>query len=147
MMAEVGTTRRRTMLLVALTGLLAIGLIGWWTLPSRANTAAPPGMEAQTVQAGAVEVRMTPLTVDRSGAEFGLVLDTHTVPLDLDLPGAAQLRVNGDLAGAPAWDGPGPGGHHREGTLRFTTPIPPGATVELRITGLPQDAAATWTAL
>ena len=145
MMAEVGTTRRRTMLLVALTALLAIGL-GWWTLQPRANTATPLGVEAQTVQAGAVEVRMTPLTMDRSGASFDLVLDTHTVPLDLDLTGAAQLRINGDPAGAPAWDGPGPGGHHREGTLRFTAPIPPGATVELRITGLPQDAAATWTA-
>lgn len=145
-MAQLTTSRRRTMLLVALTALLAIGLIGWWTLQSRANTATPLGMEAQTVQAGPVEARMTPLTVDRSGAVFALVLDTHTVPLDLDLPGAAQLRINGDLAGAPKWDGPGPGGHHREGTLWFTTPIPPGATVELRITGLPQDATATWTA-
>ena len=140
------TTRRRTTVLVALTALLVIGLIGWWTFQRRTDTATPPGLEAQTVQAGAVEVRMTPLSIDRSGAVFDLVLDTHTVSLDLDLAGAAQLRINSDLAGTPVWEGPGPGGHHREGILRFTTPIPPGAAVELRITGLPQDATATWTA-
>jgi len=40
----------------------------------------------------------------------------------------------------------GPGGHHREGTLRFTTPVPAGANVELRLTGLPADVIGAWTA-
>ena len=89
---------------------------------------------------------MTALVLDASGARFRVVLDTHTGVLDLDLAGAAELWVAGRLAGAGTWEGTGPGGHHREGTLRFTTPVPAGANVELRLTGLPADVIGAWTA-
>jgi hypothetical protein len=59
---------------------------------------------------------------------------------------SARLRVNDTTVDGASWDGPGPGGHHRDGTLRFTTPVPAGAAVELRITGLPADAIASWSA-
>jgi hypothetical protein len=67
------------------------------------------------------------------------------VELDLD-PAAAQLRLDGDLADPGSWSGDAPGGHHRSGTLSFATPVASGATVELRIAGLPEDAVATWIA-
>ena len=74
---------------------------------------------------------------------FRVTLDTHSVPLDLDMAASARLRINDTTADGASWDGTAPGGHHREGTLRFTTPVPTGATMELRITGLPVDAPAS----
>jgi len=138
-------SRRRLVLLVA-AALVTMGATGWWIFGRAAGQGSPPGLGTRTVQAGAVEVRMTALTLDRSGAVFAVKLDTHTVALDLDVAGAAQLRVKGSTTSDASWDGSGPGGHHREGRLRFTTPVPAGAEVELRITGLPQDATGTWSA-
>jgi len=126
--------------------LVTLGATGWWIFGTATDQGSPPGLGTRTVQAGGVEVSMTALTLDRSGAVFAVTLDTHSVPLDLDLAGAARLRVNDSTVGDASWDGQGPGGHHREGQLRFTTPVPAGATVELRITGLPQDATGTWSA-
>jgi hypothetical protein len=106
----------------------------------------PADLGTRTVQAGEVEVTMTALTLDGSGAAFKIAFDTHTVELSLDPASAARLTVNGTSADGAIWDGQGPGGHHREGTLRFPAPIPSGASVELSITGLPRDANAAWSA-
>jgi hypothetical protein len=138
------TMSRRTLVVAAVTALVALAAVAWWL--SRPDDTATSGLPERTVQAGEVEVTMTPLTLDTSGAVFQVTLDTHSVPLDQDVASAARLRVNDTTAAVANWDGPGPGGHHREGTLRFTTPIPAGATVELRITSLPTDAIASWTA-
>ncbi|GAA3857434.1 hypothetical protein [Amycolatopsis tucumanensis] len=104
------------------------------------------GLGTRTVQAGSVEVRMTALALDRSGATFRMQFDTHSGSLDLDPAATAQLRVNGQPVAGATWDGAGPGGHHREGTLRFPDPVPAGAGVELRLTGLSQDVTSSWTA-
>lgn len=77
---------------------------------------------------------------------FRVQLDTHSVPLDLDLASSAHLRVDATDGGRASWDGSAPGGHHREGTLAFTTPVTSGANVVLTITGLPADAVGSWTA-
>ena len=109
------------------------------------SSSGPADLGTRTVKAGAVDVTMTALTLDQSGATFKIQFDTHSVELSLD-PATAVMTVNGTQAGKATWDGSGPGGHHREGTLRFTAPVPSGAAVDLRVTGLPQDATATWTA-
>lgn len=139
------TSRGWILTVVAAIALVALAGIAYTLLrpDTTATTSSPP---ARTVQAGAVEVTLTPLTLDTSGAVFRVTLDTHSVPLDLDMAASARLRINDTTANAASWDGSAPGGHHREGTLRFTTPVPTGATVELRITGLPVDAVASWTA-
>jgi hypothetical protein len=98
------------------------------------------------VQVGAVEVTMTPLALDTSGAVFQVELDTHSVELGLDMACSAHLRIGDRVVDGASWDGQGPGGHHREGTLRFATPVRAGAEVELRIIGLPADATGSWTA-
>jgi hypothetical protein len=59
---------------------------------------------------------------------------------------SAQRRVNDSTVDGASWDEQGAGRHHREGTLRFTTRVPPGANVQLRIIGLPIDAIGSWTA-
>lgn len=131
----------RTSVLLAAIALVALAILVWSN--SSHDAASPP---SRTMQAGPIEVAVTPLTLDVSGAAFQVKLDTHAGALDLDVASAARLRINGVPAGGATWDGQGPGGHHREGTLRFTTPVPAGATVELHITGLPADVTASWTA-
>jgi predicted small integral membrane protein len=138
-MVHLTTSWRRVVVVIAVVVLGAVV----WSVTRSGST--PAGLGTRTAQAGEVEVTMTALTLDRSGAVFEIVFDTHTVELGLD-PAMAVLTVNGTQAVGSAWDGSGPGGHHREGTLRFTTPVPSGAAVELRVTGLPQDAVGTWTA-
>lgn len=136
------TTSWRGVAVVVAIALVVVGVVAW-SLTRSGPT--PADLGTRTAQAGEVEVTMTALTLDRSGAAFKIQFDTHTVELGLD-PATAVVTVNGTQSGGAAWDGSGPGGHHREGTLRFTTPVPSGAAVELRITGLPQDATGTWTA-
>lgn len=145
MMNKITIFSRRTLAIVAVIALVALATITWW-LSRPDDTTAASGLPGRTVQAGEVEVSLTPLTLDASGAAFQVTLDTHSVTLDLDMASAAQLRVNDRAAEGASWAGQGPGGHHREGTLRFTTPVPAGADVELRITGLPADTTASWTA-
>ena len=145
------TSHRWILAVAAAVALVALAVIGYMLTRPDTTTTAPdtttaPGLPERTVQAGAVEVSLTPLTLDTTGAVFRVVLDTHSVPLDLDMAASARLRVNNTTTDQASWDGSGPGGHHREGTLRFTTPVPTGATVELRITDLPVEATASWTA-
>lgn len=133
---------RRRLGLFVVAALVTMGATGWWIFGTAADEGSLPRLGTSTVEGGPVEVRMTALPLDGSGAAFRVELDTRTVSLDL---AAARLRLNSAPAGA-TWDGQGPCGRHREGTLRFTTPVPTGATVELRITGLAQDATGTWNA-
>ena len=144
------TSHRWILAVAAAVALVALAGTAYVLLRPAATTApdttTAPGLPERAVQVGAVEVTLTPLTLDTSGAVFRVTLDTHSVPLDLDMATSARLRVNDTTTDEAGWDGAGPGGHHREGTLRFATPVPTGATVELRITGLPVDATATWTA-
>jgi hypothetical protein len=137
------TTSRQTLAIGATIALVALAAIVWrLSRPDDTTT----GLPERTVQAGEVEISLTPLTLDASGAVFQVTLDTHSGALDLDLASSARLRVDDRAGDGATWDEQGPGGHHREGTLRFTTPVPAGANVELRITGLPADAIASWTA-
>jgi hypothetical protein len=138
-------TSRQTLAVAVALATVALAAIAWWVMRP-GNTDDTAVLAARTVQAGAVEVTMTPLALDASGAAFQVKLDTHSVELDLDMASSAHLRIDGSTVDGASWDGQGPGGHHREGTLRFATPVPTGANVELRIAGLPTDATGSWTA-
>ncbi|MDX8034846.1 hypothetical protein SK803_31910 [Lentzea sp. BCCO 10_0856] len=137
------TTSWRGVAVIVVVALVVVGAIAWWLSRPEPSSA---DLGTRTVQAGDVEVTMTALALDGSGAVFKIVLDTHTVELDLDLAASAELTVNGAVADGAVWEGQGPGGHHREGTLRFATPVPAGTTVDLRVIGLPQDVTGTWSA-
>lgn len=84
---------------------------------------------------GAVEVTVKPLDLsERSKAwDFEVVLSTHSVELNEDLVKASILIVDGKEYKPVSWEGPGPGGHHREGVLVFNAINPVSAYVELRI--------------
>ena len=100
---------------------------------------------SQTAEAGGVEVTATLEQLDDDGAVITLAFDTHTVALDLDLPAAAGLTVDGAPWTAVDWDGDGPGGHHRAGSLLFEATGPAVGDVELSVAGLPAPVTLTWT--
>lgn len=134
--------RKRLALAIVLALLAAAGLVA---CGSR-STSSPSDMAPQTIEVGAVSVAVTPESLDATGAVFRLVLDTHAVELDTDLPGTARLSVGGRDWPAASWEGDGPGGHHREGVLRFRPAGPPAGDVVLSIAGLPGPAEFRWAA-
>lgn len=143
-------TARRVLLLVVLATAFAVVAFSGWRLASSGSVApaqaSSPGLPTRVIDAGAVQVTVTPASLDPSGVTLGVVLDTHSGSLDIDPATQATATVNGLDAGRPQWRGPGPGGHHIEGSLEFTTPIAAGSTIVLTLTGLPQTVQATWTA-
>ena len=70
---------------------------------------------------GEVTLKVTPLNLDNPSdpLKFEVILDTHTLELDMDLAALATLTTDTGLTLQPTlWDAP-KGGHHAEGTLAF----------------------------
>lgn len=106
----------------------AFAMLGWHA-PAAAQSA--PATQS-TVERG-VTVKVTPRKLTGSEWEFAVVLDTHSEDLKDDLQNAAVLVVDGREIRPASWQGPGAGGHHREGVLRFPSAGDSPAVVELRI--------------
>ncbi len=65
-----------------------------------------------------IEFEVTPL----SPSEFKILMNTHSVNLDFDLTQISTLYDDLGNAYKPVkWEGSAPGGHHREGVLKFPT--------------------------
>ena len=83
-----------------------------------------------------VTVAVTPqdLSAGAKTWDFKIVLDTHSGDLSDDLLKTAVLLDGTGTQHVPvAWDGAAPGGHHREGVLKFKPVSPAPATIELQI--------------
>ncbi len=83
-------------------------------------TAAELGTRSSS--AAGVTVKVTPKDVSPQAAvwTFTVVLDTHSQDLRDDLAkSAALVDARGGRHAPLAWEGAAPGGHHREGVLRF----------------------------
>jgi hypothetical protein len=89
-------------------------------------------------------VTITPTRIDATGGEFDIAFDTHSVDLDLDIAQRATFTVDERPWADPVWDGAGPGGHHREGTLTFTATGPAAGDAVLTIEGLDEPVTARW---
>ena len=108
---------------------------------SIALAAAPPVLAPVTTTEAAVTVKVTPTVLEGPLWEFRVVFDTHSQELKDDLLKTAVLIASDGSAVAPAeWKGAPPGGHHREGVLRFKALNPAPAVLELRI-ARPGEAA------
>ncbi len=93
-------------------------------------------LETRTSTAGGVTLKVTPKVVasDAAAWEFAVVLDTHTQDISDDLSKVASiLDANGARRSPTSWQGDGPGGHHREGVLRFEPLRPRPAVIELQV--------------
>ena len=90
----------------------------------------------QKTSQGGVTVVVTPAELGAGAKEwtFKVVLDTHSQELSDDLVRTAVLIDGAGREAKPlAWEGAGPGGHHRQGLLRFATIQPSPQAIELRI--------------
>ena len=88
---------------------------------STPNSKTESAFVAQTVEGGSVAVQVTPLKMQPTAPlEFDIVIDTHSVELNDDMMKAVVLRDDSGMEFTPsAWEGPGAGGHHREGKIKF----------------------------
>lgn len=117
----------RSRLTAFIPGLLAVLL---------AAGALAAELRAQRSSTGGVTVEVTPqnLSAGAKSWDFKIVLDTHSADLSDDLVKTAVLLDGTGGKYAPvAWDGAAPGGHHREGVLRFKPLAPQPQAIELRI--------------
>jgi len=111
----------------------AIILLAWGPVAAQ----APPG-EKQSIPGGGVTVDVTFLKDRGDGPAFKVVLDTHSVNLDVyQFEQIMRLRdgKGGELA-PTAVEGATGSGHHREATVRFAWPDPKPRTLELVVKGV-----------
>lgn len=91
--------------------------------PASLPTASPTALalSTQSVSGGGVVVTVTPLTLALGQpATFDISMNSHSVEIVEDMVAATVLRDEaGNQSAAAAWEGAGPGGHHREGVIRF----------------------------
>jgi hypothetical protein len=85
-----------------------------------------------------VTVDVTPVALAVGApAAFDVAMNTHSVDLTDDLTQTTVLRDDTGKEYQPiAWDGPGGGGHHRQGQLSFPALTGNPKYVELVIKGL-----------
>lgn len=125
------------MSLKAIAFVLALALAG----------AATAQQATQKNAQGGVTVAVTPTALTRSAKiwAFKVAYDTHTQDLSDDVTATAVLSDGqGREANPIAWEGPGPGGHHRAGVLKFAAFEPLPAAVELRIARPGETAPRTF---
>ncbi len=83
-----------------------------------------------------VTIEITPVEFGpaRSQWKFNVIFTTHVGSLDFDPMKIVSLTDDkGNVYSPIAWQGPGPGGHHREGMLIFNAPNPALFDMELKI--------------
>lgn len=129
--------------LIALTLLIAVGC------SNVAPIAATPAPDSTIAKFGTLSNSGGDVTVDVQLIDFQInqplvfevTMNTHSVDLVDDMTKIAILR---DAAGKEytptAWEGAGPGGHHREGELQFAAMTTKPKYVELVIKDLAQVA-------
>ena len=112
----------------ALVAFLLAAAAGWPAAAAEQTT------QKSTDRGVTVEVTPRNLSAGAGTWDFKVVLDTHAGDLNDDLVKTAALLDDKGGRHVPVqWDGPGPGGHHREGVLTFKPVSPTPATVELQI--------------
>lgn len=135
-------------LLAALTLTAAIGVGLAADKATRSTPSASSGattLPARDTTAGPVQITISPVRLDTTGAAFKVVLDNHEIDLTMNLAKGASLTV-GSVPWSPAtWAGDGPTGHHREGTLTFPTGGAAAGQVVLTLSGFPSPVQLQWT--
>ena len=119
------------------------------SLAAAALAADAAELVAQENNDRGVTIAVTPQALSKNAEwwDFRIVLDTHSADLDDDLAKTAVLLAEPAVRQLPvAWEGAGPGGHHREGVLRFKSIAPMPQAIELRIqrAGEPAPRSFRW---
>ncbi|MHB8871473.1 MAG: hypothetical protein ACYC5G_03395 [Candidatus Doudnabacteria bacterium] len=90
----------------------------------------------QTDEQGPVLVKVTPVDLGRNANQwrFTVTFTTHSEELDQDpMKAVSLIDDKGNVYNPLYWEGPGPGGHHIEGTMIFNKINPVPKYIELRI--------------
>jgi hypothetical protein len=109
-----------------------------------AGAASAAELEARTSRAAGVTVKVTPKDVAPGSGTwaFAVVLDTHSQDLSDDLvKDSALVDARGTRYAPVSWEGAPPGGHHREGVLRFKGLGPAPGAFELQVRRPGESAA------
>lgn len=95
---------------------------------------------------GSVDVNVTPQTfVAEQAMAFKIVMNTHSVDLSDDMTQIVSLRDDqGNEYMPTAWEGAGPGGHHRSGVIKFAGLAAKPKSIDLVIKGLAQVSERTF---
>lgn len=115
---------------------LAIVIIGaafYYVVSKQSEQSA---FSTKTLTDGTVTYKVTPKNLTSSAPtwDFDISLDTHTGSLDQDLVNLVRLVDDkGNEYQATKWEGDPPGGHHREGLLKFFPVILRPAIIEIDI--------------
>ena len=123
------------------------GVIGLGAAVAASSETANPNLPAQTSSASGVTIKITPTNIASNAGswEFAIVLDTHSQDLSDDLVKLSLLLDGpGGKYSPTAWNGAPPGGHHREGMLRFKPISPRPQSIELQITRAGEGAPRTY---
>ena len=125
---------------------LALAIVGTLVACSDSSSSNQESsvLPTRKIDAGTVEVTITPIQLDDNGAAFSISLDTHSGELSLDLTKSSVLKVDDTEWTFESWTGDGPDGHHRSGEIRFSARGPATGTAILTIAGLPEPMSATW---
>jgi hypothetical protein len=100
--------------------LIALAVVAAAVLGACAGDDPPENATAASVTATAGEIEVTATPTAAEGVTvIRVVFDTHAVDLDFDPAEIAVLSVGERDIRASSWEGPGAGGHHREGDLTF----------------------------
>lgn len=89
----------------------------------------------QTNEEANVSIEVTPTVIEKGkDPQFQIAFNTHSVDLSFNVTKIVVLVDDkGNNYSASSWDGSGPGGHHRNGTLNFSKPLADVKYVELII--------------
>lgn len=133
------TKLNKILLAVSIIGLIIIGFSVFKSKNKEVSpvikTQAQNKFISQENDGGNVKIIITPktLTVGEKPS-FDVVFETHSVDLNFDVAQISSLvDDNGNIYSNPNWNGSGPGGHHRSGTLSFDSILTQTAYVELII--------------
>ncbi|MBI2086128.1 hypothetical protein HYT74_02185 [Candidatus Daviesbacteria bacterium] len=86
-------------------------------------------LETKESNDGPVSVTVTP-----KGWDFDITLNTHSEELSEDLVAVSELVDDQGKSYKPvSWEGSPPGGHHRNGVLKFNPISPKPKSLELKI--------------
>ncbi|MFA5802663.1 MAG: hypothetical protein WC911_09355 [Thermoleophilia bacterium] len=132
--------------LAALLAVTAVAVFSGCSDNGQVQTSSS-GLAEQTREDGEVTVKVTPQSLgDGEPWTFKVVFDTHTVDLSQDPAQISVLFADGKEYVPLAWEGDPSGGHHRAGTLKFSTISPRPKNVELTIKGVGgTDRSFSWT--
>ena len=103
-------------------------------------------LEIEFSKEGDVEVGVLP-KIFGNEVEFKITLDTHSVELNYDIMEATELIYDaGKAQKASRWSGDAPGGHHREGVLKFdfSTPAPKTLILKIKEVGGVKERVFKW---